>query len=155
MGLLDTINSDLNKAIKERDEMTVSSLRLLLAHLHNVEIAKGKKNLADDEVREEIYKMVKKYKESIDAYQKAQRVDLVKKEKAQLAAIEKYLPQALTDLEIENMVDQAISATGTSSIRDMGRLMQTVMSSARGRADGAKVAQIVRKKLSPELTSNA
>jgi len=144
--LLEQINSDLVEAQKQKDELKVSALRFLIAGLHNAKIAKLDE-LTDEEILLEIGKEAKRHKESIEAFEKGGRDDLVQKEKAELAILQKYLPQPLTDEELEKMVDEAIAAVGASSAADFGRVMSTVLSSARARADGGKVAEIVKRKL--------
>ncbi|MBI2599120.1 GatB/YqeY domain-containing protein [Candidatus Curtissbacteria bacterium] len=146
--LLEQLNQDLNSALKQRDEVAVSALRFLISGLHNAKIAKGQ-DLTDAEIIDEIGKEAKRHKESIDAFRSGAREDLVKKEMAELAVLSKYLPQPLTETELEKIVDEAIAAVGASSAADFGRVMSTVLSSARARADGAKVAEIVRRKLAP------
>lgn len=144
--LLEQINQDLTEAQKQKDALKVSALRFLIAGIHNAKIAKGDE-LTDDEVLVEIGKEAKRHKESIDAFEKGNRADLVQKEKAELEILQKYLPQPLTDTEVEKMVDEAIAAVSASTPADFGRVMSTVLSSARARADGAKVAEIVKRKL--------
>ncbi len=145
-ALLGQISQDLNSALKAKDETAVSALRFLLAGLHNAKIAKGE-DLADAEVLDEIGKEAKRHKESIEAFDAGGRKDLVEKEMAELSILQKYLPQPLTAAELEKMVDEAIRAVDAKSAADLGRVMSTVLSSARTRADGAKVAEIVKRKL--------
>lgn len=144
--MLDKINQDLAEAQKEKDALKVSTLRFLIAGLHNAKIAKLD-DLTDEEILLEIGKEAKRHKESIAAFSAGGRQDLVQKEMAELAILQKYLPQPLSSEELEKMVDEAISAIGASGPADLGRVMSTVLSSARARADGAKVAEIVKRKL--------
>ncbi len=144
--LLAQVNQELTEAQKQKDELKVSALRFLIAGLHNAKIAKGDE-LTDDEVLVEIGKEAKRHKESIEAFEKGNRDDLVQKEKAELEILQKYLPQPLTDEEMETMVEEAIAAVSATSAADFGKVMSTVLSSARTRADGAKVAEIVKRKL--------
>lgn len=144
--LFEQLNQDLASALKAKDEVAVSALRFLIAGLHNAKIAK-RDELTDEEVLLEIGKAAKRHNESIEAFEAGGRKDLVEKEMAELAILQKYLPQPLTDEELEKMVGEAIAAVGASSPADFGRVMSTVLSSARTRADGAKVAEIVKKKL--------
>lgn len=144
--LLGQINQDLIEAQKQKDELKVSALRFLIAGLHNAKIAKLEE-LSDEEVLLEIGKEAKRHKESIEAFERGGREDLVQKEAAELAILQKYLPQPLSDEELEKMVDEAISAIGASSSADLGRVMSAVLSSARARADGGKVAEMVKRKL--------
>ena len=147
-GLIDKINQDLNSALKSHEETRVSALRMTLSNLKNAQIAKGGE-LTDEEAIVEIGKDAKRHKESIEAYKGAGRDDLVQKEEAELEILSGYLPAELSDEELANMVDQAVAAIGATSIVDMGRVIKAVMSSGGTRADGAKVAAIVKSKLAP------
>ncbi|OGD86969.1 hypothetical protein A2870_04330 [Candidatus Curtissbacteria bacterium RIFCSPHIGHO2_01_FULL_41_11] len=146
MALLDQINQDLNTALKSGDQVTVSTVRMVIANLNNARIAKGGE-LTDDEIIGEISKDAKRHKESIEAYKSAGRDDLVSKEQAELGVLTKYLPEQFSDEELEKMVTEAIGAIGAKTVDDMGRVVGAVMSSAGAKADGAKVASIVRQKL--------
>lgn len=147
MLLLDKITADLTVALKEKDAIRVSILRFLIAQLHNAKIAKGNE-LSDDEILFEIAKEVKRHKESIAAYEAGSRQDLVAKEKAELSILESYLPLPLTDAQLAKMVDEAIGAVGAKTMADMGKVIGAVMKGVGTRADGAKVAQIVKERLS-------
>lgn len=146
MSKLSQITQDLNNALKQKDPLKVSILRYLLAGLHNAKIEKGAE-LSDSEVLREVAKEAKRHYESISAYEKGQRSDLVEKEKKELSIIEAYLPQALSDQELVNLVDEAISKVRAKSISQMGQVIKMVMEKADGAADGAKVAQITKDKL--------
>lgn len=140
------LKEDLDKALKEKDELTVSTLRFALSNLHNARIAKGA-DLTDEEIISEISKDAKRHRESIEAYKAAGRSDLVEKETAELEVLKRYLPQQLSDEELSRMVDEAISALGAKGAADIGRVVGAVMSSAGAKADGARVAQIAQAKL--------
>src|SRR3990167_9223451 len=99
--LFDQISQDLNTALKQRDAARVSTLRYLISHLNNARIAKGG-DLNDDNVTLEIVKDAKRHKESIEAFDKAKRQDLVNQESSQLKILEEYLPAQLNDNEIAN-----------------------------------------------------
>ncbi len=144
--MLDKITADLSAALKQKDDVATSTLRMVIAGINNARIAKGS-GLTDDEVVMEIAKDAKRHKESIEAYESAGRSDLVAKENAELLVLQRYLPEPLSDEELANVVDEAILAIGAASISDIGRVIKAVMSSAGNRADGAKVAEITRRKL--------
>ena len=146
MSHLDKINQDINTAVKKRDEVAASTLRMLSSNLHNAKIAKGSE-LTDEEIFAEIAKDAKRHKESIESFEAGGRLDLAGKEKAELAIIGQYLPKQLPDEEIEKMVVAAIGAVGAKSIADLGRVVKAVLGSAGTRAEGSKVAEITRKKL--------
>ena len=144
--LFDQISQDLNTALKQRDAARVSTLRYLISHLNNARIAKGG-DLNDDNVTLEIVKDAKRHKESIEAFDKAKRQDLVNQESSQLAILEEYLPAQLNDNEIAKIVDETIALLGQVGLGDMAKVMGQVMAKVKGQADGAKVAEIVKEKL--------
>ena len=149
MSLVSTIEDDLNIALKGRDEVTVSTLRLLLSNLHNAKIAKGDE-LSDDEVIGEIFKDVKRHKESIEAYEKAQRAELASKETKELEILKKYLPVQMDEAQITQIVNEVIAQINPTGLADMGKVMAGVMAKVKGQADGAEVSRIVKASLSQD-----
>ncbi|MBI3283166.1 GatB/YqeY domain-containing protein [Candidatus Curtissbacteria bacterium] len=149
-GLLDRLNQDLATAVKNRDSVRVSTLRFLLSAIHNRQIAKGA-DLSDSEILQELGKNAKKHKESIEAFKAAGRTELVEKETAELAILAEYLPEPFSDEELSRMVDEAIRALDAKGAADVGRVVGAVMSSAGAKADGARVAQIVRLRLASNV----
>jgi len=149
--MLEKIKTDLKTALKGKDETTVSTLRLLLAAIHNKEIELKKRGkLKDEEVVAVIRQQVKQRRESIEAYQKGKRDDLVKKEKQELDILSKYLPQQISSGELEKIIGQTIKETGASSPADFGKVMGTVMSKVKGRAEGKIVAETIKKLLAKQ-----
>ncbi len=146
MGLKEKIMADMKEAMKAKDAAKVSTLRLLLSEIKNREIDK-RGELTDDEVIAVIQKAVKQRKESIEQYEKAGRSELVEKEKKELEILEAYLPQPLTEEELDALIDETIKEVGATSIKDMGKVMKAIMPKVRGRADGKLVNQKVREKL--------
>lgn len=146
MTFIEKITQDLNEALKAKSETTVSTLRFLIAQVHNARIAKGEE-LSDEEILVEIAKDAKRHRESIEAFQKGGREDLVSREKAQLEVLERYLPQQLSSEELLKMVEEAIFEIGASGPGDMGRVMSAVMGKVKGQADGARVSELVKQKL--------
>ena len=144
--LVDKIREDLDVALKGGDGGGVSTLRFLLSAVQNVQIEK-KGDLDDEQVVEIIRKDAKEHKESIEAFEKGERADLVQKETKELEVLEKYLPAQMPAADIEKIVDEVISATGATSIADMGKVMGQVMAKVKSRADGNVVSQIVKGKL--------
>jgi len=146
--MLEKIKTDLKTALKGKDETTVSTLRLLLAAIHNKEIELKKRGkLKNEEVVAVIRQQVKQRRESIEAYQKGKRDDLVEKEKQELDILSKYLPQQISSGELEKIVGQTIEETGASGSTDFGKVIGAVMGKVKGRADGSEVAKIVKEKL--------
>ena len=144
--LFDQISQDLNTALKQKDTTRVSTLRYLISHLNNARIAKGG-DLIDDDITLEIAKDAKRHKESIEAFDKAKRQDLVNQESSQLKILEEYLPAQLNDNEIAKIVDETIALLGQVGLGDMAKVMGQVMAKVKDQADGAKVAEIVRNRL--------
>lgn len=147
MSLLSKITEELNKALKEKKEVKVSTLRFLISGLKNARIAKGS-DLTDEEELSEVARDAKRHKESIEAYEKAGRNDLVDKEKLELEILKSYLPAQLSEEEVSNIVVEVISETGVSNISDMGKVIGAVMAKVKGQADGVVVSRIVKEKLS-------
>lgn len=137
--LLDQIQSELNAAVKNRDQVRVDTLRFLLGAIFNFQIEKGKDYVAsDNDVLNVIAKQVKTHKESIEMFQKAGRQDLVDREQSELKILQGYLPAQLSDEEIKNKIEE-IKKNNPGA--DFGTLMKAAMAELRGKADGAKVAE--------------
>jgi len=133
-------------AMKAREATRVSTLRMLMAAMKNTQVEKGHE-LDDDEVIEVISREAKRRRESMEAFEKGGRAELVEKEGAELAVLETYLPEKLSDDELSRLVDDAIAETGASSPKEMGQVMKAVMPKVKGRADGAAVSAAVRARL--------
>ena len=147
MATLPELEEDLKSSLKAKNAVATSTLRLLISEIKNARIAKGE-DLTDEEITSVVQKSAKQHKESIEAFEKANRDELVKQEKAELEVIKKYLPEQITGQEIEKIVDEVISQTGVSTIADMGKIMGGVMGKLKGQADGNLVSEIVKTKLS-------
>lgn len=142
--IAEQINQDLIGAMKAKDEVRVSTLRLLNAAFKNKQIELGHE-LTDNEAVEVIAKGAKQRRESIDAYQKGGREDLAENEKKELEILSAYLPDQLTNDEIAKVVDEVIVEVGRDA--DFGRVIGQVMAKVKGRADGGAVSAVVRQKL--------
>lgn len=147
MNLKTKLENDLKVALKSRDAMSISALRMMLAAIKNEEL-KGSEKIDDATRIGVLAKLAKQRRESIEAFEKGGRNDLADKEKKELQIIEKYLPQPLSEAELEKMIDSAITEANAASPQDMGNVMKIVMPKVQGRADGKLVSEIVRKKLS-------
>lgn len=155
MELKNRIESDLKAAMKSKDALTTSALRMVVAAIQNKEIEeRGMKKLKLDEdlddagVLKVISTLAKQRQESIEMFKKGGRDDLAKKETAELALLEKYLPSQMSGPEIEKIVEEAVKSSNAAGPADMGKVMKLVMPKVAGRADGKLVNEIVRKKLS-------
>lgn len=147
MSLLETIKKDLSQSLKSGEKEKTGALRFLLSEIHNAEIEK-QGELTDEEILAVIRRLVKQRKESIEGFEKGGRDDLVAKEERELELLNKFLPQQMSDEELEKVIDQAIADVGAKTSADIGRVMSVVMKAVSGRAEGAKVAEMVRQKLS-------
>lgn len=148
MALKEQLRADLTTAMKARDELTSSTLRMVLTAVTNEEVAgKQARQLSDDEIVKVLSREAKKRREANDAYTQAGRAELAAREQAELAVIETYLPQQLTDDEVGALVREAIAETGASGPQAMGQVMKALTPKVAGRADGAKVAAEVRRQL--------
>ncbi len=146
---LEKIKADLTGVLKAGDAVSALTLRYLLAEVHNAEIAKGKDAvLTEEELVQVLQKQAKQRRESIEAYQKGGREDLVVKEQRELKVIQSYLPEQMGEEEIQKIVEEAVSAIGASGIQDMGKVMSEVMAKVKGKADGSVVSRLVKEKLS-------
>lgn len=147
MALKQQIISDLTASMKAQDAARTSTLRMVKASVMNREIEKGGE-LDDDEMSKLLRSMVKQRRDSIEQYEKGGRPELAEKEQAEISVIEAYLPQAASQDEIEAAVAAAISETGASSMKDMGRVMKAAQAQLAGKnADGRAVSETVKAKL--------
>lgn len=162
--LKEKIQNDLTEAVKKEEKLESLVLRSLSAAILNKEKEKRYKlskekpdlkveelekesQLTDEEVIEVISSEVKKRKEAILEFEKGKREDLVSKEKKELEILEKYLPEQLSEEEIKKIAEEAIKKIGATEIKDMGKVMAELMPQIKGRAEGAKVSQIVKELL--------
>ena len=146
--LKDRLRSDLTDAIRSRDQLRADTLRMVLTSVTTEEVAGTEaRQLSDDEVLKVVAKEAKKRREASAAYTGAGRAELATREDAELAVIEGYLPAQLADEELEALVAQAVAETGATGLPQLGLVMKTVQPRVAGRADGGRVAAIVRKVL--------
>ena len=147
------LRDQLKQYMLARDELKLSVIRMLLSAITYFEINKGGAGYeaTDEDVMTVIGKEVKQRKDSIEQFEKANRQDLADKEKKELALLEKYLPQQLSEEEITQFVKEAIAQTGASSPQDMGKVMSALMPKVKGKADGSIVSSIVRANLIKQI----
>ncbi len=145
MSILERIDSDLKVAMKSSEKIRVSTLRMVKASLKNLEIEKGE--LSDDDVIGVLSTQAKQRRESISEFEKGGRQDLADQEREELAVILSYLPEQLSEEELTGIIQETIRETGASSLKDMGRLMKSLMPRVKGRADGKLVSQKVKELL--------
>jgi uncharacterized protein len=142
----DTITQKIGEAMKARDEVRLSTLRMLSSAINYEHIAK-QHDLSEEEELNVVKKEAKKRKDAIEAYEKAGASDRAEKEKQELEILKEYLPEEIPEVELEKLVDEAITQTGATSLKDMGKVIGVVMGKVGSSADGSKVALMAKKKL--------
>jgi uncharacterized protein len=147
-ALKDQLQADLTTAIKSRDEVTAATIRMALTAITTEEVSgKEARALSDDDVLTVLGREAKKRREAAEAYDGASRPELADRERAELAVIARYLPQPLSEAEVQAIVDAAVAeatADGAGGGQAMGAVMKLVQPQVKGRADGGAVAAMVR-----------
>ena len=141
------IKDNLTQALRDKNKVVVSVLRMLISAIKNKEISlrkAGEAKLNDEQIIGVIKAEVKKRKDSIEAYEQGNRPDLVDKEKEELLILEKYLPEQMSDKDIEDIVNKIVNFTEDVSAKNFGNIMKQVMVETKGKADGKKVSEIVK-----------
>ena len=146
MALREQLNEDMKAAMKAREADKLAALRLLLAAVKQREVDE-RITLDDAQLVAVVEKMIKQRKDSIAQYEKAARQDLADKEKFEISVLEGYLPQQLSQAEVDAAVAEAIAATGAKSAADMGKVMGVLKPKLAGRADMGKVSGLVKSRL--------
>lgn len=147
MGLKETLENDLKEALRSKDERRKTTLRLALAAIHNAEIAEGKA-LEEGKVLAVLSKEAKQRRESAALFAEGGREDLVDQENKELEILTEYLPEQLSEAEIEARVREVIDEVGATSAAQMGDVMRVLMTQMKGKADGQLVNTIVKRILS-------
>ena len=148
MAFLDDLNAALKEALKSRDDIRVSVIRMIKASLKNREIEKMS-SLTDDEILSVLSTLAKQRRESIEQFAAAGRTDLAEKETKELEIVQSYLPKQLSQQELDSIIRAAISESGASSLNDLGKVMKVLMPRVKGIADGKAVNQRVKELLVP------
>jgi uncharacterized protein YqeY len=146
MSLIVQLEGELTAAMKERDAERRDALRLILTALRSAE-KELQRPLHDEEELQVLQRERKRRQEAIEQFRAGGREDRVEVEERELAVLEEFMPEPLSEEELEQIVDDAIAENGATSLRDLGRVMADVMPQVAGRADGSYVSQIVREKL--------
>ncbi len=145
------LNDDLKKSLKAKEQLAVATLRLILAALKDRDIAaRGKGNcdgISDDEILELLEQMIRQRHESIEAYEKAGRMDLVEREAGEIEVINRFLPKQLDTAEVETAVSAAIEEVAARSIKDMGKVIGALKQQYAGRMDFGKASRMVKQRL--------
>ena len=146
MTLIAEIEAQLQDAMRERDDSRRDALRLILSSLRGAS-KELQRELSEDEELQVLQRERKKRVEAADAFRAAGRGAQAEKEEAELEVLEEFMPEPLSEEELEEIVDDVIAEVGATSVRDIGRVMADVMPQVAGRADGSAVSQLVREKL--------
>jgi len=148
MSLEERLLDEMKQAMKTSDKLRLSTIRMIRTAVKNKEIEQRQK-LDDDSIVRVIQGMVRKGEESIEQFKLGGRVDLVEKETKEIEILKSYLPKPLSQEEILKIIDQTIEETKASSLKDLGKVMKSVMPKLGGRAEGAIINQLVKERLSP------
>jgi uncharacterized protein YqeY len=146
MTLKERISEDMKTAMRSGEKDRLAVIRLLQAAIKQREVDE-RITLDDAQITSVLEKMIKQRKESIVAFEKGARADLVAKETAEIAVLQPYLPAQLSDAELDVLISEAIAATGAASIKDMGKVMGVVKGKAAGKADMGAVGARIKAKL--------
>jgi len=143
MELKAEIQESVKSAMKSRDAVTLSTLRLLLSAIHNEEI-RLHKELSAEEIQKTITTLSKQRTEAIELFRKGGREELAQKEETELAVLKRYLPQPLADDEVKALIQSCIDETGATNLQDLGKVMKLVMPKVSGRSDGKRVNELAK-----------
>ena len=146
MGLQDEITAAVKDAMRKKEKLRLGVLRMLTAEIKNRRI-ENQRELKDEDILQVITRMVKQRNDSAAQFAQGNREELAEKERAEIAVLKTYLPEALDDAELERLVQEAIAETQAESKKDMGKVMKAVMPKIAGRADGKTVNQMVARLL--------
>ncbi|GJM16794.1 MAG: aspartyl-tRNA amidotransferase subunit B [Thermodesulfobacteriota bacterium] len=147
MGLKEQIPEDLKNALRNKNALELSVLRMLQAALKNKEIDKNKEELKDEDVVAVVGAEIKKRRDAVKEYEKVNRPDAADQEKAEIDILMKYMPQQMNEDEIRDIVKSAVEETQAESMKDIGKVMKVLMPKVKGKADGSIVNKIVRELL--------
>ena len=147
MSLEEKISQDYVLAMKARDSFTSSVLSFLRAQIKNVKVDKRLEAVPDEEVISVIKKQVKQRQDSITQFKSGGRVDLADKEEKELVVLKNYLPPEMSAEKLKAIIEEVVSASGASSIKDMGRVMKDVLTRVAGQADNQTIGALVKERL--------
>ena len=149
--LREKLNEAMKDAMRARDAAALGTIRLILAKLKDVDIAArtetNRDGVAEDKILSMLQGMIKQRNESIQLYEKGNRADLADKEKAEIAVIERFLPQQMDEAAVDAAVREAVAAAGATSVKDMGGVMAALKARYAGQMDFAKASAAVKKAL--------
>lgn len=144
--VIDKITEDMKRAMKSKDEIALSTVRMILSDIKYAKIEK-REELDEKEIFAVIQRGIKRRKESVDQYGKGGREDLVQKELKEIEILERYMPEKITGERLSQIVEKVIEELGAKSAKDVGRVMKAIMTEYKGQVEGKEVQQIVAEKL--------
>lgn len=147
MGLKETLNEDLKNAMKSGDKMRTETLRMLRAQILEFEKSGANREMNDDDDMKILLSSVKKRRDSIEMYEKANRPDLAEKEAKEIEIVQTYLPKQMSKDDAEMIIVKILSEVGATSAKDLGKVMPLVMKELKGKLDGKLINEIVKLKL--------
>lgn len=151
MGLKEQIGEDIKTAMKAKDKIRLQTVRGIKKAILDKEVElrpKGQETLTTEQEIELLSQQAKQRRDSIEQFTNAGRDDLAEKESQELAIIETYLPEQVDDAEVEAIIDKLIASSGATSMKDLGKVMGPAMKQLKGKADGKKIQELVKSKLS-------
>ncbi len=146
MSLIERLNQDMKTAMKNKEKTTLSVIRMVRSSIKNKEI-ELQHSLTEEEALDVVAKELKQQKDSLREFEQVGREDLAQKARDEIAVLERYMPEQLTDAELKKIVQETIASTGAASKADMGKVMKAVMPRVKGRADGKRVNRLVQEGL--------
>ena len=153
MTLQEKIDENLVQAMKEKDELKTSVLRMLKSAIKNKEIEK-KSTLEESDIIQVIQSQIKSRQDSIEMYKKGDRPELAEKEQKEVAILKEHLPEQMPEEELRKKVKAAIQKTGAQEIKDMGKVMGILMAELKGKADGSTISRITKEELQKSENEN-
>ncbi|WP_186575745.1 GatB/YqeY domain-containing protein [Aquibacillus kalidii] len=148
MSLLERLNQDMKQAMRNKDKQTLSVIRMVKASLQNDAIKLGKDGLSEEEELTVLSRELKQRKDSLHEFQEAGRDDLVEKLEEEIKVLQVYMPEQLSQEQLEEIVLETIKEVDATSKKEMGKVMSALMPKVKGKADGSQVNQLVQKHLS-------
>lgn len=148
MSILEKLNTEMKGAMKDKNETTVSVIRMLKADIANTAIRSNKENLTDAEILQVIQRHIKQHNDSIEQFKKGNRDDLVAKEEKELNVLKTYIPEQMADGELEKLIKEIITAIGQVTKKDMGKVIKETLEKTNGKADGKRISALAAKLIS-------
>ena len=150
MSLLSRLNDDMKTAMKAKDKESLQVIRMIKSSIQNEQIKEGH-DLTEEEELTVLSREMKQRRDSLHEFEEAGRDDLAEKVKSEIVIVEKYMPEQLSDEEIRQLVQEAITQTGASSMKEFGKVMGAIMPKVKGKADGNQVNAIVKELLQSDF----